>query len=271
MPELPEVETYVRELRPRLIGRTITSITVGWPRVLAGREVEEFQQRLIGQTIVELRRRGKYLVFQLSGGDYLLLHLKMSGRLQVVQATAPPDRHAHTIFDLDAGEQLRFHDPRKFGRVYLVSDLTTIVGSLGPEPLAEDFTPEMLDRLLSRRKGRLKPLLLNQTFLAGLGNIYVDEALHVAGLHPLRLANSLTPDERHRLYTAIRQVLQRGIEAQGTTFADANPFLRPSGEPGWYEPQVYGRKGRPCPVCGTPIARILVGQRGTHFCPHCQH
>ncbi len=270
MPELPEVETYVRELRPLLLGRRITGVTVHWPRMVAGRDVEEFRRRLTGQEINALWRRGKYLVFQLSGGDFLLLHLKMSGRLYVLPATEPSDPHAHTVFDLEAGEQLRFHDPRKFGRAYLVEDPEAVVGRLGPEPLAEEFTPEMLDRMLARRKGRLKPLLLNQTFLAGLGNIYVDEALHAAGLHPLRSAQSLSPDEKHRLYEAIRLVLRRGIETQGTTFADPNPFLRPSGEPGWYQPQVYGRQGQPCPVCGTPIERITVGQRGTHFCPYCQ-
>ena len=271
MPELPEVETYVRELRPLLVGRRITGVTAHWPRTISGLEVDEFQQRLSGQTIIDLSRRGKYLVFHLSGGDYLLLHLKMSGRLHITPVIAPSDRHAHTVFDLERGEQLRFHDPRKFGRVYLVDDPEVVVGPLGPEPLAEDFTLAILDRLLDRRKGRLKPLLLNQTFLAGLGNIYVDEALHTAGLHPLRSAQSLSPDERQRLYDAIRLVLVRGIEARGTTFVDANPFLRTSGEPGWYQPQVYGRKDEPCPVCGTPIARILVGQRGTHLCPQCQH
>jgi len=270
VPELPEVETYVRELRPWLIGRRITGVAVHWPRTIRGWRVDAFQQRLVDQTILDLSRRGKYLVCHLSGGDYLLLHLKMSGRLCLTPATAPTDRHAHTVFELDNGEQLRFHDARKFGRVYLVDDPEVVVGSLGPEPLAEDFTPAILDRLLDRRKGRLKPLLLNQTFVAGLGNIYVDEALHTAGLHPLRPVQSLSPDERRRLYEAIRLVLRRGIEARGTTFVDANPFLRTSGEPGWYQPQVYGREGKPCPVCGTPITRIVVGQRGTHLCPNCQ-
>jgi formamidopyrimidine-DNA glycosylase len=269
VPELPEIETYTHELRPRLVERRFTGATVYWPRSIAWPDARVFSARLAGQQIKELGRRGKYLLFTLSD-DTLLIHLKMSGRLDVVPATTPPDPYARVVLHLDDGHELRFHDPRKFGRVHLVSDADEVVGRLGPEPLRDDFTLEVLDRLLARRKGRLKPLLLNQEFLAGLGNIYADEVLHRAGLHPLRLAGTLSCQERARLHAAIREVLAESVAAQGTTFEGANRYLTPRGEPGDYQPRVYGRTDQPCPVCGTPIRHILVGQRGTHFCPTCQ-
>jgi formamidopyrimidine-DNA glycosylase len=269
VPELPEVETYKNQLRPCLVGRRFTETTVYWSRSIARPEVGIFPGRLTGQQIRELDRRGKYLVFVLSD-DTMLIHLKMSGRLDLVSEAKPQDPHARVVFHLDDGHELRFHDPRKFGRVHLVSDASEVVGRLGPEPLSDDFTPEILDRLLVRRKGRLKSLLLNQEFVAGLGNIYADEVLHRAGLHPLRPAGNLTLQERARLYAAIREVLGESIAVQGTTFEGANPHITPRGEPGDYQPRVYNRTDQPCPACGTPIRRIVVGQRGTHFCPTCQ-
>ena len=216
MPELPEVETVVRGLRSLLIARTIVGVSVGWPRTIARPEIEEFARRIVGRRVASVGRRGKYVVLGLDR-DYLLVHLKMSGQLQVVRAGEPMDKHVHLLLDLDDGRQLRFRDVRKFGRVYLVADPAEVTARLGPEPLSDDFTLAEFRRLLSHRSGRLKPLLLNQQFLAGLGNIYADETLFAAHLHPLRKADSLTPDEQARLYEAIRSVLKGAVDGRGTT------------------------------------------------------
>jgi formamidopyrimidine-DNA glycosylase len=195
----------------------------------------------------------------------------MSGQLRVEPATMQPDSHARVVFHLVDGRQLIFSDTRKFGRIYLTPDPEQVAGSLGPEPLGEEFTPASFLESLTRRKGALKPLLLNQTFLAGLGNIYTDEALFAAGLHPLRKASSLTPAEAERLYVAIRAVLQCAIGSRGTTLPDAR-YRDAEGNPGGNQQNlcVYQRCGEPCVRCGTPIERIVVGQRGTHYCPSCQ-
>lgn len=270
MPELPEVENYRRDLSQTLIGRRFTGVHVDWPNQVATPSVDELARRLPGQGVLSIDRRGKYLLFRLSGGDTLLVHLKMSGRLHVGPASTLPDPHAHVVFRLDAGDELRFHDPRKFGRVHLVGDSDEVVGRLGPEPLDDDFTVERFAAMLTSRRGRIKPLLLNQAFVAGLGNIYADEALHMAGLHPLRTADTLTPDEVERLHTAIQSTLQHAIQHRGTSFDGF--YLDTRGEPGAYRGQlrVYGRAGAPCARCGTPIERMVVGQRGTYVCPVCQ-
>jgi formamidopyrimidine-DNA glycosylase len=270
MPELPEVETIARGLRPALVGSTITGVTVRWPRTVAFPTVDQFERRIVGRRVVSIGRRGKYVVGGLDEG-YLLIHLKMSGRLQVLSADEPQGKHTHTAFQLDDGRELRFHDVRKFGRVYLVDDAEQITGSLGPEPLANDFTLDDFRRLLARRTGRLKSLLLNQGFLAGIGNIYADESLFAAGLHPLRKADSLTQGEQARLYGAFRTVLDRAVEGRGTTLDDRG-YVDAEGQAGAYQDEiaVYGRRGEPCPVCRTPIERIVLGGRSTHFCPHCQ-
>jgi formamidopyrimidine-DNA glycosylase len=270
VPELPEVETVARGLRDSLLGRTITGVTVGWPRTIARLRVAEFTEGVTGQQIALIGRRGKYVIIELSGG-YLLIHLKMSGRLYVVPMDEPSDQHVHVLFDLDDGRQLRFRDVRKFGRIYLVNEPSEITARLGPEPLADDFTVEDFSRLLARRKGRLKPLLLNQEFLAGLGNIYADEALFAARLHPLRKADSLTDDEQARLYEAIRTVLKQAIASRGTTLDDRG-YTDANGRAGGYQDRiaVYGRSGELCPRCRIPIERIVIGGRSAHFCPHCQ-
>ena len=262
MPELPEVETYARGLR-RLIGRRFLGARALWPRS-APTGPDLLGPRIAGQTVLDVARRGKYIVLTLSD-DTLLVHLKMTGELVVAPVAAPPDPHARVVFDLDDGEELRFHDPRKFGRVYLVTDPAQITGALGPEPLAEDFTPQALAARLAGRRGRLKSLLLDQTFVAGVGNIYADEALHRAGLHPLRPADTLTPDEQVRLYIAIRAVLAQGIANRGTNLDWA--YTQGTNQDAL---RVFHRHGQPCPTCGTLIERITLGQRGTHFCPMCQ-
>lgn len=269
MPELPEVETIVRELRPSLEWRTIVAAHVSWPRTIAApmQDVARFCAGVRGRQVRSVGRRGKFVVLTLDVGS-LLIHLRMSGRLLIVPRG--PERHLRMWLELKEGGSLYFYDPRKFGRVWLLDDPDVVLGQLGPEPLADDFTAEVLADRLRGRRGMLKSLLLNQRFIAGLGNIYTDESLFRAGLHPLRAANSLTIAEVRRLHRAIREVLSEAIEHCGTTFDGA--YLRPGGERGEQERHllVYGRAGQPCIRCGTPIERITVGGRGTHICPRCQ-
>jgi formamidopyrimidine-DNA glycosylase len=264
MPELPEVETVVRGLRGPLIGRTFTGVIVTWPNAIKT-PLLELQDRLPGQRIETITRRGKYLQFHLSGGDTLLLHLKMSGDLLVEPVSEPLHPHVRTIFSLDNDHQLRFKDSRKFARVYLVDNPDKVTGKLGPEPLADDFTLPDFKLCFRRRSGRLKPLLLNQEFLAGVGNIYADESCHLAKIDPRRQVDTLTDDELERLYYAVRQALNSGITYKGASLDEVyrggefqNHF------------QVYGRTGQPCLTCGREIQRIVLGGRSTHFCPDCQ-
>ncbi len=270
MPELPEVETIARMLRqggcdqPALIGRHIQGVELLWERTLAEPSPSEFKHRLISQVIEDIGRRGKFLYFRLTR-DWLLFHLRMSGDLLVKPANVPPETHDRLVLQLEGEFQLVFNDARKFGRVWLVNEVDQVVGNLGPEPLDESLTPDVLfDRLHATRR-QLKPLLLDQTFIAGLGNIYVDEALNLAKLHPLSPANCTTPRQATRLLESIRGVLRDGIARNGASIdwvyrgGDFQNYFR-----------VYQRTGLPCPECGTPIARIIVGQRGTHYCPTCQ-
>jgi formamidopyrimidine-DNA glycosylase len=264
MPELPEVETIARTLRPVLVGKTILSAQLRWPRTLQVPSPAEFKKRIKAQRIESISRRAKFLDLQLSNG-HLLFHLRMSGDLLVVLGGYNPAKHDRLIAQLSEDTSLVFSDPRKFGRVWLVEDPAEIYQELGPEPLSESFTPGWLYSSLQLRQRQLKPLLLDQTFLAGLGNIYTDEALHQAKLHPLSLSNSVSKKQAKKLYEAIRDVLEEGIRRNGASIdwvyrgGDFQNHFR-----------VYGRTGEPCLVCKTPIERITVGQRGTHYCPHCQ-
>ncbi len=271
MPELPEVETVARGLCASLVGCTIADVEVRWVRSLIPPDATAFARHLIGQTITHVGRRGKWIVMALSGNKTLLVHLRMTGRLVIESGERSDDPHLRVLFLLDDGRRLHFSDQRKFGRLWLVDDASEALGDLGPEPLAEDFTAARLQEMLSRRRGRIKPLLLNQRFLVGLGNIYTDEALWRAGIHPLRQADTLTPAEVQRLHRAIRAVLRAAIAGGGTTLADA-AYQQADGRAGEFAGQlmVYGREGLGCPRCGTAIERMRVGQRGTHFCPHCQ-
>jgi formamidopyrimidine-DNA glycosylase len=269
MPELPEVESYVTRLRRPLVGRTITGVHIYWNRTIAHPSVEEFSQRLVGLRIRAINRRAKYFVFELSESadrqptGYLLVHLKMSGHLEVVPRERSIDKHDRVIFDLNDGRRLRFNDARKFGRMHWVADPEEVTGRLGPEPLGDDFTPKVFAALIARRGGRLKPLLLDQTFVAGIGNIYADEALWLSRLHPLRRANSLSGSEIRALYRAIRKALRDGLRRNGASF----DWVYASGE---YRFRVYDREGKPCRRCKRPIRRIVIGQRSAHFCAHCQ-
>jgi formamidopyrimidine-DNA glycosylase len=277
MPELPEVETVVRDLRPHVVGRTIAGGTVRWRRTIATPSAREFVARIRGYKIIALDRRGKFLVFRLRGRDvarhvytdkYLLVHLRMTGGFSIDLPGVPRDKHVHVIFVLNNGRQVRFRDPRKFGRMWLVDDPDRVTGKLGPEPLK--ISEKEFAARFEKRRGRLKPLLLDQTFLAGLGNIYVDESLWYARLHPLRAAETLTRAERARLYRAIRRVLTRAIAVGGTSIDVM--FKRVNGASGGFQTSLraFDREKRPCRRCGTPIVKTVVGQRGTHFCPTCQ-
>jgi formamidopyrimidine-DNA glycosylase len=271
MPELPEVETIRTNLRlgtpehPPITGQVFTSIQVFWSRSVAIPTVEEFCRRLPGQSIQEIGRRGKFLIFSLSR-DVLVVHLRMSGDLLVEGQDAPMAPHHRVVMNLEHGWRIAFNDARKFGRLWLVSDPRDVTSSLGPEPLDADFTAQSLYQRLQGSRRQLKPLLLDQSFLAGLGNIYTDESLHRAGLHPLTNAQAVTIEQSERLWHAIRLVLQEGIRHNG---ASLDWVYRGGDFQNYF--QVYQRTGEPCPRCSTPIQRIVVGQRGTHFCPVCQN
>ena len=270
MPELPEVETVVRGLRPSVVGRTITEVTVHWSRELQNRDPQSFADRVMGQRVQQLTRRGKYILFMLTH-DVLAVHLKMTGRLYVARPSEEchDDRWLRVTFLLDDGQELRFSDSRKFGRVYLAAQVDEITGRLGPEPLSDEFTLEGLAKGLNTRQRAIKSLLLDQTFLAGVGNIYADEALWHSQIDPRRKANTLDSVEIMRLYEGVRSVLQDGIIHEGSTI---NWYRKPDGTSGSYQKQfkVYDQMGKPCQRCGTPITKIWLGQRGTHFCSHCQ-
>ena len=280
MPELPEVQTVVNDLNAAgLPGVTITGAQVFWPRIIATPSPEVFCQQIKGQTVKSIWRRAKYIVFDFASGDHLLIHLRMSGRLHLISSDAERSKHEHAILflddhcHLDDHQQLRYHDTRKFGRLYLVHDAETILGDLGPEPLGKGFTTKIFAERLQTRKRLLKPLLLDQKFLAGLGNIYVDEALWEANLHPCRIASSLSEAEAKALYRAIRKVLRRGINNLGTTLGSGRTnFYSVGRRTGNNQEQlnVFRRTGLHCPRCKTMVERIIVGQRSTHICPTCQ-
>jgi formamidopyrimidine-DNA glycosylase len=270
LPELPEVETIRQNLRrgtpeaPSLLGRRAQGGQVLWERTLATPPAAEFGPRLAGQMLNEIDRRGKFLILHFDR-DHLLVHLRMSGDLRVVPQEIQPGLYHRLWIDFDPDLRLAFSDARKFGRTWLVDDPDRVVGRLGPEPLDESFTAgDFYSRLHSRRR-LLKPLLLDQSFLAGLGNIYTDEALHLARLHPLIRSDQVDEAQAQRLWAAIRQVLEEGILRNGASIdwvyrgGDFQNYFR-----------AYQRTGKPCPECGAPIERLVVGQRGTHVCPNCQ-
>jgi formamidopyrimidine-DNA glycosylase len=269
MPELPEVETIARLLRNGngaipLPGRRIARFSTSWPRHVDRPSISTFRRRIKGQTIRTVSRRAKFLVFPLDKGT-LLIHLRMSGDLFLQPPDTEQDDYVHSVFHLDNGWQLRFSDARKFGRIYWTADTEEVLGALGPEPLEDAFTAESFQESLYARHRQIKPLLLDQTFLAGMGNIYVDEALHRAQIHPLRQSHTLTVHETERLWESIRTSLQEGIRHNGASI----DWVYRGGD---YQNhfRVYKQEGNPCDFCGTPIRRTIVGQRGTYYCPGCQ-
>ena len=272
MPELPEVETIVNDLRPSLKDRSFADITILWPRMVLQPSAEELRRRLPGQVIKDIGRRGKYLIFRLASGEALIMHLRMTGSLLLKRKG---DKHLVSspyitaIFRLDNGTELVFIDRRKLGTVSLVKDESELNEKLGPEPLDPDFTPQVLAKRLSSRKAPIKAVLCDQEVIAGIGNMYADEALFFAGIHPLRAANSLSDGEIKRLHKAIREVLTKAIGNGGASISD---YRRPGGEQGSQQYNFYAahRGGQTCKVCATPIERITVRNRGTYFCPKCQ-
>lgn len=272
MPELPEVETIARNLQTVLSGRIILAAELYWERSLIVPSPSQFRRLVPSTEIVSLSRRAKYLDILLAFPHsfrkptrHLIFHLGMSGDLLTVLGGYQVGQHDRLLLRLSEDAILVFNDPRKFGRVWLIDDPGVIFSRLGPEPLSDDFTPEQLFSAFHRRRRQLKPLLLDQSFLAGLGNIYTDEALFLARLHPLRCSDTLTGEETAQLHAAIRQVLEEGIAYHGASI----DWVYRGGEFQNHF-RVYGRIGKPCPRCGTTIERTLIGRRGTYFCPLCQ-
>jgi len=267
MPELPEVETIKNELLPWLVGQSFTQATIFDARLVSETSTEELGRKLVGQTIRSLERRGKYLIFNLSGSQCLIMHLRMTGSLLLNPDGI--DRYARAVFCFSNGIRLVFRDQRRLGLIRLVDNAETAVGKLGPEPLAMSFTPDVLARLLKKHRIPIKAALLDQGIIAGIGNMYADEALFAARIHPLRKADALSPQEIQTLYHSIRSVLWAAIGSRG---ASVDTYVRPEGQLGaaQFDFKVAHRNGQPCPVCGSPIRRISLRNRGAYFCPHCQ-
>ncbi len=269
MPELPEVETTRRGLAPHVVGRRVLALVIRQPRL---REpiAREVATRVKGRTVLRLSRRGKYLLLHFANGD-LIVHLGMSGSLRIVEETAEAGSHDHVDWVLDSGYRLRFRDPRRFGTVAWASSAKAhaLLRALGPEPLTSDFhATGLFDRSRGRRVA-VKQFLMDHRVVAGIGNIYANEALFRAGIHPARAAGRIALCRYERLVEAVRRVLHEAIEAGGTTLRD---FVGGEGQAGYFSQQlqVYGRAGQACAECGGVIACIRIGQRSTYYCPRCQ-
>lgn len=269
MPELPEVETIKNGLIPHIVGHRLIKAKLLWAAQVRQPLPQEFRRDIAGQRVEDIRRRGKYLIFDLSGGQKMILHLKMTGCLLIRPSDAKPGPYTRAILYLDNSTCIHFVDQRKFGSIWLVEDENEVIGSLGPEPLDHSFSAKKLKEILSQHDIPVKPLLCDQTTIAGIGNMYADEVLFEARIHPKRKAKSLTPREAERLYRAICHVLIEGIAHCG---ASVNTYQQPDGEPGFAHLffQVAHRRGEQCYHCGTPIERITLRGRGTYFCPSCQ-
>lgn len=273
MPELPEVETIRRSLEEKIKGKTLTGLDVFLEKILKGLEPGEFDRKLKGKKITGIGRRGKYLIIQLTGGLVMVVHLRMTGQLLYCSSEHVREKHTHLVFHLNDREQLRFVDQRQFGKVHFLPacELDSLSGlkTLGVEPLSTAFTREFFKKGLRTRRAKVKPLLLDQTFIAGIGNIYADEALFRARINPERVAAGLNPRESSRLYMAIKEVLQEGIENNGTSIKD---YIDGEGNRGSNQDnlRVYGRDGEPCIKCARIIERKVIGGRSSHFCPKCQ-
>lgn len=272
MPELPEVEAVRTGLEQLIVGKEISQVDVFWPRIIENPEAELFKVKLIGEKIEAIRRRGKFLIIQLTHYE-LVSHLRMEGKYEFHQQDDELAKHTHVTFDFTDGSQLRYLDVRKFGRMTLLpkglaSEYSGIL-KLGPEPVPESFFLNEFGVGLKKSNKAIKPLLLDQKLVTGLGNIYVDEALYESRIHPEQPASTLTPKEVKALYQAIIDVLGRAVEAGGTTIRTYKNAL---GEAGKFQVSlnVYGQTGVACPRCGTAIIKTKVAQRGTHYCPECQ-
>jgi formamidopyrimidine-DNA glycosylase len=273
MPELPEVETIVVDLRPHLVGRTIVRCELAFPTIVRHPEPEEFVDAVVGRRIESAGRRGKYIIIRLDGGLLLVVHLGMTGQLRLVDEVAPLATHTHAVFFLDDGRQLRYRDPRRFGRLLLGTEEGLLnarkMPRLGPEPIDPGFAADELYRRLRKRRTSLKAVLLDQAAIAGVGNIYADESLYRARLRPDRIAGTISRKSAHRLHESLRESLRTAIANRGSsvdTYRDA------WGEIGGQQEKllVYGRAGEPCFTCGRPLRAIRIAGRTTVFCTRCQ-
>jgi formamidopyrimidine-DNA glycosylase len=274
MPELPEVETIVSDLRPYLVGRTIVHCELRFPTIVRHPEPEAFVDSVVGLRITAVGRRGKYIIIRADDEVLLVVHLGMSGQLRIVDPESPMALHTHAVFDLDDGRQLRYTDPRRFGRLLLGTESALLASGtmprLGPEPIDPEFGAEELYKTFRKRRARLKAILLDQSTIAGVGNIYADESLHRARLRPDRLASSLSRKSVRRLHESLRDSLQVAIANRGSsvdTYRDAWGTMGTQQE----KLLVYGRAGEPCFTCGRPLSLVRIAGRSTVFCRHCQH
>ncbi|MEH7303778.1 DNA-formamidopyrimidine glycosylase [Neobacillus drentensis] len=273
MPELPEVETVRKTLKKLVVNKTIKDITVYWPKIIkTPLEVEQFIDALIGETIIDVGRRGKFLIIY-TGNFALVSHLRMEGKYGLYPKDEPYDKHTHVLFHFTDGTELRYRDVRKFGTMHLYKKgdefLTEPLIGLGPEPFSKEFTIEYLAEKLKKTNRKIKTALLDQKVFVGLGNIYVDEALFRAGIHPERLANTLDINEISLLHREIVATLSEAVKKGGSTIRS---YVNSQGEIGMFQLELYayGRKGEECKRCGTPLEKTTVGGRGTHYCPNCQ-
>jgi len=273
LPELPEVETVRKTLKKMVLNKTIGEITVYWPKIIKNPvEVEQFIDALKKETIIDVGRRGKFLIIY-TDHFALVSHLRMEGKYGLHPKELPFDKHTHVIFHFTDDTELRYRDVRKFGTMHLYKKGEEFTKppliELGPEPFSEEFTQEYLSRKLKKTNRKVKPALLDQKLLVGLGNIYVDEALFRAGIHPERLASTLTEDEVSLLHSEIVTTLGEAVKKGGSTIRS---YVNSQGEIGMFQLELYayGRKGEPCKNCGTPLEKTTVGGRGTHYCPSCQ-
>lgn len=274
MPELPEVQTIVEDLiAAGVLNSRITGVDVTWPNSIAGMGPDVFVKKLIGRRIRSVWRRGKYIVINLSKNGTLLIHLRMTGKLYLSSPGTTRIQHEHIVIGIDPDRELRFHDTRKFGRFLYTETPAAVLDRLGVEPLSAGLSVHALSAILRKRRRMLKPLLLDQRIIAGLGNIYVDEALWSARLHPRRRADTVSGDQVKRLRRSIVKVLKQGIENRGTSLGagkgNFQTVSRNAGNNSMFL-SVFRKTGHPCPRCKTPIQRTLVGQRSTHICPACQ-
>lgn len=273
MPELPEVETIKRVIEPQIQGRMITKVAVRRPEVAAYPEADEFCRRLTGQTVSHMSRQGKFLIIHLENKERIVLHLRMTGGLLLAPAQCPEEKYTHVVFSLDNGTELRFSDMRRFGRFWLLreeeTDTCTGMDKLGLDPLAPACNAEYLSSHLSKRRKAIKECLLEQTIIAGIGNIYSDEILFTAGIYPARPANSLMQTEWERLAEAIPERISYFIEKNAIT---AEEYLETKGRDYRNTPflQVYGHGGSPCPKCRETLCRMVIGGRSSVYCPVCQ-
>ena len=273
MPELPEVETIAADLRPHLVGRTVVRCELLFPTIVRHPEPEVFIDSVVGQQITSIGRRGKYILIRLVDDLVLVVHLGMSGQLRLFEASTPLAAHTHAVFDLDDGRQLRYRDPRRFGRLLLGTEAALLdaraMPPLGPEPIDPGFGADDMYQRFRRRKAKLKAILLDQSTIAGVGNIYADESLHRARLRPDRIAGSLSKKSLRRLHEALRESLLIAIKNRGSsvdTYRDAWGEFGAQQE----QLQVYGRAGEPCFTCGRPLSLVRIAGRSSVFCRHCQ-